>query len=430
MCNFKWMKKILYISLVSVICILILNTIVFKDIPEKEKQELLNEVQRYKHPIKSISMEYSDNSDLKIFDSVLTGNRIVMLGENVHYDGATMKAKSRLIKYLHENLGYNVVLYEAGQYDTWMMNEEMKDHSLKVPSDSIGGMGLFDFWWNNKENEPLIRYYQKSKTSGHPVELGGFDIQFSGDQLYDRRSKLLKDFLNKNTVDLKLFPLVNKHIDQISYFMYKGFAGKNLPGNQKKEFLNEISRLEQVVSKLEKTPENIIYTRYLHDMRNNFDKIWKYDPGSVRSMQFRDSLMAKNLIYQADSVYQGQKIIVWCANLHTFANRYSKDYLPLGAYIKSKYGKASYMIDFSSYSKNNKAGVPIDKPGKFAIENTFHATKTPYFFINLRDLPQHSVFKNEFVSTINQGTDQKKVWSRFFDGIFYIDTNTFLTSHE
>ncbi len=424
------MKKILYTFIVSVIAVLVLNKIVFKDIPEKEKQELLNDIQRYKHPIKSISMAYPDNSDLKVLDSVLKNNRIVMLGENIHYDGATMQAKSRLIKYLHENMGYNVVLYEAGQYDTWMMNEEMKNHNLKIPPSSIGGTGLFDFWWNNKETQPLISYYQTTKTSAQPIELGGFDIQFSGDELYEKRSKLLKDFLSKNKIDLKPFPLLNKHINQISNFIYKGFAGKNLPGNQKKDLLNEISKLEQVVSKLKKTPENIIYTRYLHDMRNNFDKIWKYKAGSMRSMQFRDSLMAKNLIHQIDSVYQGQKIIVWCANIHTFASRYNKDYEPLGAYIKSKYGKTSYMIDFSSYTRLNPTKTPADKPGKLAIENIFHATKTPYFFINLRTVPETSVLKKEIVSTINQGVDQKKNWSRFFDGIFYIDTNTSLTPIE
>jgi hypothetical protein len=53
--------------------------------------------------------------------------------------------------------------------------------------------------------------------------------------------------------------------------------------------------------------------------------------------------------------------------------------------------------------------------------------KTPYFFIDLRAVPNTSILKKEFTSTINQRTDQKKVWSRFFDGIFYIDTNTSLT---
>jgi erythromycin esterase-like protein len=145
------------------------------------------------------------------------------------------------------------------------------------------------------------------------------------------------------------------------------------------------------------------------------------------SMQFRDSLMARNLIHQIDSVYKDKKVIVWCANIHTFAERYDKDYLPLGTYIKNKYGKASYMIDFSSYAKKSDKDILINKPGKFAIENAFHKTKTPYFFMNLRDIPENSLLRKEFVSTVNQGIDQKRIWSRSFDGIFYIDTNTLLT---
>lgn len=422
------MKKILSIFIISMMAVLALNKIVFKETSEKEKQELLQDVRRYKHPIKRISMNDTDNSDLKVLDSALKDNRILVLGESAHYDGATMQAKARMIRYLHENLGYNVVLYETGQYDTWIMNEEMKNHSLKVPSDSIGGLGLFDFWWNNKETRPLINYYQKTKASKHPIELGGFDIQFSGDELYSRRNNLLKEFLNKNKIDIKQFKTFSKYVNQLNTFIYEGATKRILAGDQKKLLLSEISQLEQMVLKLEKTSENRIYARYLHDMRNYFYKITEYRSGTIPSMQFRDSLMAQNLIHQIDSVYQDQKIIVWCSNIHSFAAQESKDYRPMGAYIKTKYGKASYMIDFSSYALlNDRNGSLINKPGKLAIENTFHAMKIPYFFIDLRAVPNTSILKKEFTSTINQRIDQKKVWSRFFDGIFYIDINTSLT---
>lgn len=420
------MKKIFYAFIISVILAFVLNKMVYQEVPQKEKQELLSEIQRYKHPIKSVSMEYPDNSDLKILDSVLKDNRILMLGENTHYDGATAEAKSRLIKYLHENLNYHIVLYEAGQYDTWIMNEEMNSHAMKVPADSIGGLGLFDFWWASKETKPLIEYYQKTKTSGTPIEMGGFDIQFSGSTLYRRRDKLLKDFLSKNKINISNFPVFSKNINELENFTFERYANKIL-GNQKNELLREIGKLEQAVMNLEKTPENIMYTQYFHNIKDNFNKSWKYKPGSMRSMQLRDSLMAGILIHQIDSVYKDKKIIVWCANIHTFAERYDKDYLPLGAYIKNKYGKASYMLDFSSYAQKNDKGILINKPGKFAIENVFHDTKTPYFFINLRDIPESSLLKKEFTSTINQGIDQKRIWSRSFDGIFYIDTNTLLT---
>ncbi|MGG5210096.1 erythromycin esterase family protein [Chryseobacterium sp. MIQD13] len=421
------MKKIIYAFIISIIAAFVLNKVVYQEIPQKEKQKLLSEVTHYKHPVKSISMEYRDNSDLKVLDSVLKDNQVLMLGENTHYDGATSQAKSRLIKYLHENLGYNVVLYEAAQYDTWIMNEEMNNHSMKVPADSIGGLGLFWFWWATNEAEPLIKYYEKTKISGAPIELGGFDIQFTGDNLSGRRGKLLKDFLNKNKININSFPVFNRNINELENLTFEYYTNKLLKGNQKNELLKEITRLEQTVLKLEKTSENIVYAQYLHDMKNNFQKSWKYKPGSIPSMQFRDSLMARNLIHQIDSVYKDKKVIVWCSNIHTFSERYDKNYLPLGTYIKNKYGKASYMLDFSSYAKRSEKGNLINRPGKFAIENIFHETKTPYFFINLRNIPESSLLRKEFVSTINQGIDQKRNWSRSFDGIFYIDTNTTLT---
>lgn len=417
------MKKIFYAFIISVIAAFVLNKLVYQEIPYKDRQKLLSEVQLYKHPVKSISMNYPGISDLKILDSILKDNRILMLGENTHYDGATSQAKSRLIRYLHENLNYNVVLYEAGQYDTWMMNEEMNHHSMKVPADSIGGLGLYWFWEATRESRPLISYYQKTKTSHVPIEIGGFDIQFTGSNLYRKRAQLLSSFLSKNKIDINSFPVFSKSINHLEDLIYKKQADKILKGNQKK-FIQEIARLEQVVLKLEKTPENKMYALYFHDMQNNFNKSWKYKTQSLPSMQFRDSLMARNLIHQIDSVYKDKKIIVWCSNLHTFAERYDKGYLPLGAHIRNKYGKASYMIDFSSFAKKNSKGNIANKPGKFAVENIFHETKTPYFFINLRSIPESSPLKKEFVSTINQGIDQKKTWSHFFDGIFYIDINT------
>lgn len=421
------MKKILFVFIISVIALFVLNKIVYQEVPDKNTKEQLSEIERYKHPVKSISIDYRDNSDLKIFDSILKNNKILILGENTHMDGSTFEAKSRLIKYLHENLNYNVVLYEAGQYDTWVMNEEMNYHKLKTSADSIGGLGLFEFWWNTKETQPLMRYYQKTKISDTPIEIGGFDIQFSGTILTSKREKLLKDFLSRNNVNINNFPIFSKHINELNNFIHRKYVNRVLKGNQKNELLQEISKLEQTVLRLDKTPENIMYARYFHDIKDNMTKNWKYKPGSMPSMQFRDSLMARNLIHQIDSVYKDKKIIVWCANIHSFAERYSKDYLPLGSYIRNKYGTSSYIIDFSSYAQRNETGSISDKPGKFAIENLFHKTKTPYFFLNLRNIPESSFLKKEFVSTINQKIDMKKNWSRSFDGIFYIDINKTLT---
>ncbi len=41
---------------------------------------------------------------------------MVLLGEQHHGDGATFQAKTRLVKYLHEQKGFNVLVWESDVY--------------------------------------------------------------------------------------------------------------------------------------------------------------------------------------------------------------------------------------------------------------------------------------------------------------------------
>lgn len=418
------MKQTIILLVTLVFLLSILNTVVFNNLPEKGRQEQITEVARHIHQIDDVSFGSLDNDDLKMLDTLLSRKRIVILGESTHQDGTTFEAKSRLIKYLHENLGFNVVLYEAGQYDCWLMNEEMKLTTRNTPKDAVGGRGLYDFWWNNEENKPLIEYYIKSKSSSSPIEIGGFDIQLSGSLITGKeRAVWLADFLSNNQINIENYPILNKNLNSLSFLVYDWYVKKHLDPPRQAQLLDELEKLGKAVSDLQKTDAVIIFSRYINDMKNNLSRSWKHKAGSMSSMHIRDSLMAGNLIHQIDSVYPNQKIIVWCANIHTFSSRYNATYLPLGAYIKNTYANNAYMIAFSSFGRYNSQNQVADKPSKYAVEHIFHAMEIPYFFLNLTQVPEQSFLKNEFVSTINQGISQKRRWSSYVDGIFYIDVN-------
>ena len=69
-------------------------------------------VKQHTQPIASIAPAFQDDTDLAAIGQAIGAARVVMLGEQDHGDGATMQAKTRLVKYLHEQKGFNVLVLE------------------------------------------------------------------------------------------------------------------------------------------------------------------------------------------------------------------------------------------------------------------------------------------------------------------------------
>ncbi|MFT5433723.1 MAG: hypothetical protein ACI9OJ_004431, partial [Myxococcota bacterium] len=66
-------------------------------------------------PVRSLGAE--DFSDLAFFAPILANKRVVQLGESGHGVREFSQLKVRMIKYLHEELGYDVVAIESAVYE-------------------------------------------------------------------------------------------------------------------------------------------------------------------------------------------------------------------------------------------------------------------------------------------------------------------------
>ena len=129
-------------------------------------------------PVRSIDPADEDFTDLESIRAAAGDARIVFLGEEWHGSGATFRARSRVIKFLHERCGFDVPAFESGLYDcrkTWELLREGK-----MPARDAVAQGIFSTWTGTEECRPFFEYLGRQARQPRPLEVCGFDCQFTG----------------------------------------------------------------------------------------------------------------------------------------------------------------------------------------------------------------------------------------------------------
>jgi erythromycin esterase len=66
--------------------------------------------------VRNVEPTNEDYADLAPLRQSLQQVTIIGLGEPIHHDGSAFKAKTRLVKFLHQELGFSVLAFESGFY--------------------------------------------------------------------------------------------------------------------------------------------------------------------------------------------------------------------------------------------------------------------------------------------------------------------------
>ena len=139
-------------------------------------------------------MADDDFSDLKPLVAAIGSARIVVLGEESHGDGATFLAKGRLIKFLHQRMGFDVLAWEAGLFNCQDMDAAVRDPA--VPLQDVLDLGLYPIWASSSQVRPVFEYARLAARTKRPLAMIGFDHQFSGAGVIPWRNAMIA-FLDK-----------------------------------------------------------------------------------------------------------------------------------------------------------------------------------------------------------------------------------------
>lgn len=285
-------------------------------------------------------------------DSLLSGVEIVMLGEQTHQDGTTFETKIKLIKYLHQQLGFDVLAFESSMYEC----EKAWDDILAGGDLRMNlGKAINTFWSPLNEFKYLTDYIETTLATDHPLVIKGFDNQLGGAIAEKTLIIELKEYLKQTAPTLineeLLEVLNNKLIKNLWYLEFKEF--------KKQDAKAIVQYLEEVIAALHKNKEgdeeSDYWLKQLHNLRSFVSDL-------KLGTAFRDEEMAKNLIWLKEK-NPDQKIICWGATSHFLykangiellkpiksVEQHYRDTRMMGDYIKAQYEDKVYTVGFTAY---------------------------------------------------------------------------------
>jgi erythromycin esterase len=381
-----------------------------------------------------------DFSDLEVFGRAIGDSRVVLLGESSHGDGATLQMKSRLVRYLHQRRGFDVLAFESGLYDCLRAGEE-----ILRGADSLewGENSVFDVWTRSAQVRPVLEYLGESVKAGQPLQLAGFDLQVTGTVATDYLVEDLRDFLSEshpNLLTTEDWSLVSNNLGEL----FSDAQAWRLRGEpQYEQALAATANLEDALRNWQ--PGDAELRRRadfwaqslenLHDLFRFVRALDPDDPASIRTAApIRERAMARNLLWLVERYFPDRKIIVWGATSHLSRNRQLIDsaaataMTPMGQELWDRLGDRSYVVGFTSFE--GLSGIPrpaedvelrdIGVAPQNSLEDLLARGGLDVAFLDLRAAEPDSWLTSEFTARPLGHTPMTAQWNRILDGLFFI----------
>ena len=382
--------------------------------------------------VRSIDPADTDFTDLAGFRKAIGDSRIVLLGEQTHGEATTFQAKTRLIKFLHEKMGFDVIAFESGLYDCARIWENVKAGG-RLPDEIQGSM--FYMYATSLQMQDLFGYIQEQLPSKRPLVLTGFESQHTGQKSKTLLFDDFTQFLKKVSPDV-----LDPDFEMFRRVSLATFASRDYRPSivEQERFSDKLAVLKKLLgsdeSKITDTLTNNagFWYQVVCSIESQTNRYWKLVHENEEGV--RDLQMARNLIWLAEKAYPGKKIIVWAHNVHISkgltalgAKSLAEDpgaFVPMGGTIHHYFGSRAYCIGFTggegtymNYIDSKIMDVPAPMAG--SVEALLAATGDAYGFVDYRHAPK--ALRQSIPGALSDYGPEKGEWPEVFDGVFFID---------
>ena len=344
-----------------------------------------------------VSASHSDDfADLQFLKGVIGDRRIVQLGESHHSVAEYGAVKTRLIKFLHQEMGFDVLAFESSIYECFAA-----DLRQMTPTEALFS-SIFTVWAFD-EVLPLFQYLKETHNTPRPLAFAGFDPQISSRTGVASRPAFFQRVIGV------LDPIYAQEVAQFDAQFIDRIQreGPDYARDEEERLVPFYTRLstylennrERLMSLLDDDTAPMIAQRVAWSSVKLVQLLRSYganpdDTSLGGHMAIRDLAMADNISFLANELYPGKKIIVWAANIHVrHANEQTTWVFPtMGGWLAKRFRDELYTIGLYP----NRGTVPgarsvftIDPAEPGTMERLLSDAGSPQLFVDLLNQPRN-----------------------------------------
>lgn len=358
--------------------------------------------------LRTIDPRDDDFSDLEPLFPLIGDARIVQLGEQTHGDGACFHAKSRLAKFLHARMDFDLIVFESGFFDCRLVEEAFAGGIAPLEA---AASGVFGIWSLSEQVRPLWEYISDTRAGDRPLQVAGFDSQITSGAGLSAIVPSISAFFSGIASEA----LTADRREAIERGVRHAASPKEstITRAEFDEFTRAVTALIEEVKRQapqgdEHAREFAVQRRVLLNLRAFVSQMyWSGNPQQAARENmdlsgFREPFMADTLLFIARDLYPDRKIITWGASSHLMHGSAGVEweqspgvwgpdpsgFVPMGDPVREALGEEVYTIAFIAYG--GAVGRPWtgitripDAPPE-SLDALCHQTGERFLFLDLR----------------------------------------------
>jgi erythromycin esterase len=347
-------------------------------------------VREHARPIRSLGAR--DFADLRFLAPLLEGKRIVQLGESGHGVREFNMAKVRLIQFLHEELGYDVIAFESSLFEC----DRAGRSAALFSADELMRRCIFSVW-HTEEVLPLFEYVKRTQGTTRPLVLSGFDVQSSSPTARERPG-----FLRRVVAAID-DDYARRVFETDSAFAAPGARDRLAYAREARDrlvpFYDSLAAWlraneRALATHFRADPAAPMLARQTAVSMSVFVRQLAAGQGRAGT-EIRDRGMADNLDFLLNELHPGKKVIVWAHNFHIQHRGYGGSSHPdsaatlrtMGTHVAERHRRELYTVGLYMYrgsaAHNTGQVYSIPRPPAGSLESILHRARWRYSFVDL-----------------------------------------------